>query len=119
MENFSFDWGNSHWTVIDSNDYVDWNDPVLRKWVTDDLHKAKGKKWRFVAFHHPGFNSSKAHFNDQWMRSLSAIFEQEHVDIVFAGHVHNYQRSFPMTFQIAESAKPGKTEWKDLIEKPI
>jgi predicted phosphodiesterase len=119
METFSFDWGNSHWTVLDSNDYVDWNDSALRKWVADDLHKAKGKKWRFVAFHHPGFSSSRAHFNDQWMRSLSTIFEQEHVDIVFAGHVHNYQRSFPLTFQIAESAKPGKAEWKDLIEKPI
>jgi acid phosphatase type 7 len=119
MENFSFDWGNSHWTVLDSNDYVDWNDPVLRKWVAEDLRKAKGKQWRFVAFHHPGFSSSKVHFNDQWMRSLSAIFEEGHVDVVFAGHVHNYQRSLPLTFQIAEVAKPGKKEWKDLTEKPI
>jgi predicted phosphodiesterase len=119
MENFSFDWGNAHWTVLDSNDYANWNDPALRKWVADDLHKARGKQWRFVAFHHPGFSSSKAHFNDQWMRSMSAIFEQEHVDIVFAGHVHNYQRSLPLTFQIAETAKPGQTPWKDLIGKPI
>jgi hypothetical protein len=32
------------------------------------------------------------------MRLLSQIFEKGNVDIVFAGHVHNYQRSFPMTF---------------------
>jgi predicted phosphodiesterase len=119
MENFSFDWGNSHWTVLDSNDYVDWNDAALRRWVAEDLKRAKDKTWRFVVFHHPGFSSSKAHFNDQWMRTLSAVFEEGHVDIVFAGHVHNYQRSLPFTFAIADSAKPGKTAWKDLIEKPI
>ena len=26
MTNFSFDYGNAHWTVIDSNPYVDWTD---------------------------------------------------------------------------------------------
>jgi hypothetical protein len=50
---------------------------------------------------------------------MSAIFEQEHVDIVFGGHVHNHQRSLPLSFQIEESARPGNTTWKDLVEKPI
>jgi acid phosphatase type 7 len=53
MENFSFDWGNSHWTVLDSNDYADWNDPKLRDWVEADLKDAQNKQWRFVAFHLP------------------------------------------------------------------
>jgi acid phosphatase type 7 len=119
MENFSFDWGNAHWTVLDSNDYVDWNDPALRKWIADDLRAATKKKWRFVAFHHPGFNSSKAHFNDQWMRTLADVFQAGKVDVVFAGHVHNYQRSYPLTFQINDSGKPGATPWKDLLKKPL
>jgi hypothetical protein len=51
-----------------------------------------------VTFHQPGFNSSKDHFSEQYMRLLSPIFEANNVDIVFAGHVHNYQRSFPLTF---------------------
>lgn len=119
MENFSFDWGNSHWTVLDSNGYVDWNDPSLRKWVTDDLARASGKKWRFVAFHHPGFSSSRAHFEDQWMRTLADVFEAGKVDIVFSGHVHNYLRSRPLKFAITDSAKPRATPWKDLREKPV
>jgi hypothetical protein len=98
MANFSFDYGNSHWVVLDSNAYMDWNNPTLREWLEKDLAKSKSADFRFVAFHHPGFNSSKAHFTDQWMRSLAPIFEAQHVDIVFAGHVHNYQRSFPLTF---------------------
>jgi acid phosphatase type 7 len=98
MANFSFDYGNSHWLVLDSNNYVDWTDAELRAWVKKDLESAKNATWRFVGFHHPGFNSAKVHFDDQWMRVLSDVFEEGKVDVVFAGHVHNYQRSFPLTF---------------------
>jgi 3',5'-cyclic AMP phosphodiesterase CpdA len=98
MANFSFDYGNSHWTVLDANVYMDWSNPALRDWLTKDLAAAQSATWRFVAFHQPGFNSSKEHFAEQYMRLLSPIFEANHVDVVFAGHVHNYQRSFPLTF---------------------
>ena len=30
MTNFSFDYGNAHWTIVDSNPYVDWTDPELK-----------------------------------------------------------------------------------------
>ena len=99
MASFSFDYANSHWTVLDSNPGVDWRDPALRRWVVDDLAAAKKARWRFVGFHHPGFHSSKAHFNDQQMRVLADVFEAGAVDLVFAGHVHNYQRSHPMRYQ--------------------
>jgi predicted phosphodiesterase len=98
MANFSFDYGNAHWTVLDSNPYMDWTDTGLRKWLENDLASAKNATWRFVAFHHPGFNSAKAHFDYQRMRVLSGIFEAHKVDVVFSGHVHNYQRTFPLTF---------------------
>jgi 3',5'-cyclic AMP phosphodiesterase CpdA len=98
MTNFSFDYGNAHWTVIDSDPYVDWNDSTLRDWVAKDLAAASTATWRFVLFHHPGFNSSRAHYEDQQMRLIAPILEKGKVDIVFAGHVHNYQRSYPVTF---------------------
>jgi predicted phosphodiesterase len=114
MANFSYDWGGAHWTVIDANTYVNWNEPELRKWVADDLAKAKNAKWRFVGFHHPGFNSSEKHFEQQHMRLLAPLFEAGKVDIVFNGHVHNYQRSFPLRFAPApaQTAKGKITgEW--------
>jgi hypothetical protein len=77
---------------------MDWSNPSLREWLTKDLAAAQSATWRIVAFHQPGFNSSKQHFSEQQMRPLSPIFEANHVDLVFAGHVHNYQRSFPLTF---------------------
>lgn len=98
MANFSFDYGNAHWTVLDSNKYNDWTKPEFREWLVNDLKSAQKAVWRFVGFHHPGFNSSKAHFDDQWMRLLAPLFEEYKVDVVFAGHVHNYQRSWPLRF---------------------
>ena len=98
MTNFSFDYGNAHWTVLDSDTYVDWTDSTLKDWVIKDLEKAKTATWRFVMFHHPGFSSSRAHFEQQQMRLLAPIFENGKVDIVFTGHVHNYQRTYPMRF---------------------
>jgi len=98
MTNFSFDYGNAHWTVIDSSPYVDWNDSTLRNWLVKDLAAATNATWHFVLFHHPGFNSSRVHFEHQQMRLIAPILEKGKVDIVFAGHVHNYQRTYPMTF---------------------
>ena len=116
MANFSFDYGNSHWTILDANTYMDWKNPVLREWLKNDLAAAQSAGWRFVAFHQPGFNSAKEHFAEQHMRLLSPVFEEGHVDIVFCGHVHNYQRSFPLTFT-PDGSSPGPKgevagEWK-------
>lgn len=99
MTNFSFDYGNAHWTVIDSDPYVDWTDSTLRDWLTKDLEAAANATWRFVLYHHPCFSSSRAHYEQQQMRSIAPILEKGKVDLVFAGHVHNYQRTYPLTFK--------------------
>ncbi len=98
MTNYSFDYGNSHWTVLDADSYVDWTDKELTDWVAKDLSASKNATWHFVMFHQPGFNSSIEHYEEQQMRLLAPVFEAGHVDVVFNGHVHNYQRSFPLHF---------------------
>ena len=105
MANYSFDYGNAHWTVLDSNTYVDWTDPALRGWLEKDLAAAKNATWRFVSFHHPPFHSSSKHKEDQWMRTLCDLFEKYQVSVVWCGHVHNYQRSYPLRFT-AQAKKP-------------
>ncbi len=98
MANFSFDAGDVHWTVLDGNPYMDWTDPALRDWLARDLAAAKEKPWRFVAYHQPAFHSSIAHASEQRMRLICDLLEAGKVSIVFAGHVHNYQRTYPLTF---------------------
>jgi hypothetical protein len=98
MANFSFTYGNAHWTVLDANPTVDWTSRELQQWVASDLAAAQGATWRFVSFHQPGFSSSKTHFDEQYMRILSPVFEAGKVDVVFSGHVHNYQRTYPLRF---------------------
>ena len=109
MANFSFDYGNAHWTVLDSNPYMDWTNADLQAWIQKDIASASGATWHFVAFHHPGFNSATTHLTDQWMRQLAPLFEKAKVDVVFSGHVHNYQRSFPLTF-VPKGAQSPKGE---------
>ena len=104
MANFSFDWGDVHWTVLDANQYVDWTNPELRDWVARDLASASARPWRLVAFHQPGFNSSVAHFYEQQMRLLADVFEAGGVAVAFGGHVHEYQRTKPLTFKVRPGA---------------
>jgi len=96
MSNYSFNYGNAHWTVLDANIYVDWTNDELRDWLRKDLAGAQDATWRFVLYHHPAISSSHTHYEDQQMRVVSTLFDSGKVNIVFNGHVHNYQRSFPM-----------------------
>ena len=87
MSNYSFDYGNSHWTFLDSNVYVDWS---IRTSATGwpatwpRLATRRGSSWCSTI---RAFNSSRAHFNEQQMRLVSDILEHRGVDIVFNGHV--------------------------------
>ena len=104
--NYSFDYGDAHWTVLDSNPYVDWTDATLRRWLDDDLRRASDKRWRFVLFHHPGVQSSMIYNAQQQaqMRLVCDLFEKHRVAIVFSGHYHNYQRSRPVRFALDQAA---------------
>jgi 3',5'-cyclic AMP phosphodiesterase CpdA len=106
MANYTFDHAGAHWAVLDTNAYADWTDPALRAWLARDLGSESARKadWRFVAFHQPPFHSSRAHAEEQWSRVLADLFEQFGVNIVFCGHIHNYQRTYPLRF----AAAPGK-----------
>jgi acid phosphatase type 7 len=108
--NYSFDYAGAHWTMLDVNPHTDWRDPAMRRWLTEDLRAAQGAAWRFVGLHHPGFQSANKHFEQQQARWLAEIFQEQGVDVVFAGHVHNYQRSYPLRFKGA--AADGKEKVK-------
>lgn len=118
MGSYSFDYGNAHWTVLDTSTYLEWSEPQMRDWLEKDLRAAQSATWRFVSMHHPPFNSSKAHFREQHVRQLVDLFEKYDVDLVIAGHVHNYQRTYPLNFKIApNAAKRGLVDGKFTFDK--
>lgn len=97
MSNFSFDYGNVHVTCLDANDYANPLDADLLQWLRTDIGSSKAD-WKIVAYHHPAFNTGRAHYDGQLMRLLSPLFEAWGVDMVLNGHVHNYQRTVPLKF---------------------
>jgi hypothetical protein len=72
MANFSFENGNVHITCLDANDYTNPLDPLLIDWLKQDIGQSKAD-WKIVAFHQPGFNTSKVHYDEQLMRLLSPV----------------------------------------------
>jgi 3',5'-cyclic AMP phosphodiesterase CpdA len=106
MANYAFDYGGAHWTVLDTNAYADWTDPALRAWLERDLTSEAARKadWRFVAFHQPPFHSAREHAEEERSRVLVNLFEKGGVDIVFCGHIHNYERTYPLRFSAARTA---------------
>ena len=76
---------------------ADWLDQVL----TDNP-----RRWKFVFFHHPVYSSNKKLLglwevnhppNEQGQNgAFVPVFDKHHVDIVFSGHNHYYERFSPM-----------------------
>ncbi len=101
---YSFDYGNAHFTIIDSNADLSPGSKQLQ-WIIADLSASKAK-WKFVAHHHPPFSSDKDDYGntDFWLskrgdprvQSLIPIYEKHGVDIVWCGHIHNYERTWPI-----------------------
>ncbi len=97
MSDYSFDSGPAHFLVLDANSYTTAALEKLAPWIERDLAASK-QPWKIVCFHQPAFHTSREHYTEQKMRLLEPIFEKHGVDVVFAGHVHNYQRSKPLKF---------------------
>ena len=91
---YSFDWGNSHFTVIDaSKKHRD--DERQLQWLAQDLERARSATFRIAFFHHSGHGTRPARGEDheRVSRLLDPYLERGHVDLVFNGHDHSYVRA--------------------------
>ena len=91
---YSFDYGDAHILVLDSN--TDFSDNRAQYEFADrDLADAK-PPWKIVMFHHPLFTSG-GHGSQIDMRTrYGPLFARHNVDLIVVGHDHNYQRSRPI-----------------------
>lgn len=92
---YSFDAGPIHFISLDTN--TDMVKSGMIKWLKTDLRKAAKNKWIVAYFHHPPFSSGSVHGSSKEVRQLLVpIFSAYHVQVVFSGHEHNYERMKPM-----------------------
>jgi hypothetical protein len=98
---FSFEAGMAH--VIYINPYSVTNSTSVQyKWLESDLASIDRTKtpWLIVVMHCPWYNSNLAHTSEQQavlMRdSMEPLLYKHQVNMVIAGHVHAYERSWPV-----------------------
>ncbi len=91
---YSFDWGPCHVACLESNSDLS-PTSAQRAWLDADLG-ATSARWKFVFFHHPVYSSSSHGSTPGLAASLGPVFDAHHVDVVFNGHDHDYERTFPM-----------------------
>jgi len=99
---YSFDWGDAHFTMMNSDVGTAaptkeererfWSEQL--KWLEEDLRGASSAQFRFVALHHPPFTAmgKRQAGAKKLAADLAPIFQKHHVQAVFSGHDHNYQR---------------------------
>jgi 3',5'-cyclic AMP phosphodiesterase CpdA len=97
---YSFNWGASHFIVLNSD--IGNAAPTARqreafwaeqtRWLEDDLQKSQSADYRFVSAHHPPYTAvSSRQGNNPHITALVPMFEKYHVSAAFFGHDHNYQ----------------------------
>jgi hypothetical protein len=126
QSNYSFDYGNAHFVFLDANPHL-FNGvldgpavdaapqltfpaypSVLRDWLIHDLDSS-AQPWKFVVFHQPAFSSGNATVRNNQMRAAAKFLEDHGVNMVFSGHEHNYQRTFPLRANANVAAGPTPT----------
>ncbi|MEV6964708.1 discoidin domain-containing protein [Hamadaea sp. NPDC051192] len=89
---YSYDYGNWHFLVLDSNTLTD---SAQLTWLQNDL--AGTTKGCVAAYwHHPLFSSGD-HGNDPVSRQAWQLLYAAHADLVLNGHDHHYERFGPQS----------------------
>jgi len=109
---YSFDYGKVHFIVIASESSFQQGSPQY-KFISEDLKKASEDKdvnWVIVTSYGPFYTSPSIHKAEKPIRDLyHPLFEKYDVDLVLQAHNHNYQRTYPISYNLGDSSKPTVT----------
>ncbi|HEY8526252.1 MAG TPA: metallophosphoesterase [Acidimicrobiales bacterium] len=65
------------------------------EWLDDELASSTNQ-WKIVALHHPPYSSGHHGSTPGFDEVLEPILTRHHVDLVLAGHDHDYERTHPI-----------------------
>ena len=123
---YSYDIHNVHVLTMSTEEKFE-TDSEQYSFVVNDLRNAANNpdiKWILVNMHYPFYASpntckeSDCAGNEEYRDIYNPLFDKYGVDLVLQGHVHNYQRSFPLNFNPESSSKPlitstSKTDYQN------
>lgn len=106
---YTFEYGNAQFFMIDSNKPLRPGSEQY-EWLRKELAASKAT-WKFTCHHHPCFTSDENDyadliqgnlkgrtppFGDRNAQNLIPLYEEFGVDIAFNGHIHVYERTWPI-----------------------
>ena len=110
---YSFDYQNVHFLAMSTGKgsvipYV--NGSEQYQFIQDDLNKTANNPnidWIIVYGYRPFYTSPTLHPANEILReTYPPLFEKYGVDMVITSHNHNYQRSYPLIYNIDSSRQP-------------
>ena len=138
---YSFEYNNIHFLMMDSeSSYLPGSDPDFSnledseqyRFVENDLSNASNNqaiKWIIVMSHRQFYSSLCGEHDScepikKFREAYHPLFEKYGVDVLFSGHAHNYQRTYPLFYNDINSSQPiieqkGETEntsWKGMFQ---
>lgn len=101
---YKFSQGDADFFMIDTNRDVSPGSEQY-EWLDRELG-ASDAGWKFVVHHHPPYSSDENDFGDTWkgrstrgdlrVRQLTTLYDKHGVDLVMTGHIHSYERTWPI-----------------------
>lgn len=110
---YSFQYGNAMFFMLDSNKKVDeeseqyqWLEKQLKELQEREKNGTSDIRWKFVSYHHPSYSSDEDDYGNLWkgkstwgdmrIRPLTKLFDRYAMDVVWNGHIHSYERTWPI-----------------------
>jgi hypothetical protein len=110
---YSFDYQNVHFLAMSTGkgSYIPYeNGSAQYQFIDNDLNKATNNSnidWIIVYGYRPFYTSPTIHPAEEIVRETYApLFEKYGVDLVITSHNHNYQRSYPLVYNMEHSRHP-------------
>ena len=118
VNNYSFDYGDVHFTVLDSGGETGQATfgvgTKAYQFLLEDLRKSAENPtidWRIVVLHKNAYSSpNSGHNSNAAIRdAIHPLLDLYNVDLVIYGHTHVYERTYPIKYNYGNGGSPVKT----------
>lgn len=109
---YSFDWGDAHFAVLNTNDMYPMS-ASQTNWLKNDMNSSDAQ-WKIILMHRALYSAGKNINKPDTvvMRNhLLPIIDELGIDVVFAGHDHMYFRTEPVKNEEVQTAETVTEYW--------